>query len=224
MHANLLLGTPKIKREAVKAYWDTLTNTTYCCKAPYFGLITVNVSLHPGPIGAAASNVYGTRPVVMMGGFLSGLGFILASQATSLLHLYLTMGLISGKCSSKECLSLLLSSFKDPEWQSFFLFVLGLGWALVFTPTIASVMQYFTKRRSLAMGLGFTGVGLASFAFSPLFQYLVEAYAWRGALLILGGLSFNMVACGALIRPLGTPKVAVKVCFDDYKYCLKVWG
>uniref|UniRef100_A0A9J7XAQ6 Monocarboxylate transporter 13 n=1 Tax=Cyprinus carpio carpio TaxID=630221 RepID=A0A9J7XAQ6_CYPCA len=133
------------------------------------------------PVSAAASNVYGARPVVMMGGFLSGLGFILASQATSLLHLYLTMGLIS-----------------------------GLGWALIFTPTVASVMQYFTLRRSLAMGLGFTGVGLASFAFSPLFQYLVEAYAWRGALLVLGGLSFNMIACGALIRPLGKPKVVVK--------------
>ncbi|XP_026072410.1 monocarboxylate transporter 13-like [Carassius auratus] len=133
------------------------------------------------PIGTAASNVYGTRPVVMMGGFLSGLGFILASQATSLLHLYLTMGFIS-----------------------------GLGWALVFTPTVASVMQYFTKRRSLAIGLGFTGVGLASFAFSPLFQYLVEVYAWRGALLVLGGLSFNMIACGALIRPLGKPKVVLK--------------
>ncbi|XP_048041749.1 monocarboxylate transporter 13 [Megalobrama amblycephala] len=133
------------------------------------------------PIGTALCNVYGARPVVMMGGFLSGLGFILASQATSLLHLYLTMGFIS-----------------------------GLGWALVFTPTVASVMQYFTMRRSLAMGLGFTGVGLASFAFSPLFQYLVEVYAWRGALLILGGLSFNMIACGALIRPLGNPKVLNK--------------
>lgn len=32
----------------------------------------------------------------MMGGFLSGLGLILASQATTLTHLYLTMGLISG--------------------------------------------------------------------------------------------------------------------------------
>ncbi|CAM4515866.1 hypothetical protein PO909_024522 [Leuciscus waleckii] len=133
------------------------------------------------PIAAAACNVYGARTVVMMGGFLSGLGFILASQATSLLHLYMTMGFIS-----------------------------GLGWALVFTPTVASVMQYFTMQRSLAMGLGFTGVGLASFAFSPLFQYLVEVYAWRGALLILGGLSFNMIACGALIRPLGNPKVVEK--------------
>ncbi|KAA0723055.1 Monocarboxylate transporter 13 [Triplophysa tibetana] len=133
------------------------------------------------PIGTAACNVYGARPVVMIGGFLSGLGFILASQATTLSHLYLTMGLIS-----------------------------GIGWALVFTPIIASVMQYFTTQRSLAMGLGFTGIGLASFAFSPLFQYLVEVYAWRGALLILGGLSFNMIGCGALIRPIGNTKAVVK--------------
>ncbi len=77
------------------------------------------------------------------------------------------------------------------------------------------------------MGLGFTGVGLASFAFAPLFQYLVEAYAWRGALLVLGGLSFNMIACGALIRPLGKPKVEVKVCvliytvYSKYYICIK---
>ncbi|XP_046905275.1 monocarboxylate transporter 13 [Hypomesus transpacificus] len=134
------------------------------------------------PVGTALCYAYGTRPVVMMGGFLSGMGFILASQATCVTHLYLTMGVISGS-----------------------------GWALVFTPTVASVMQYFTRRRSLAMALGFTGIGLSSFAFSPLFQLLVDTYTWRGALLILGGLSFNMVACGALIRPPGGPKAAVVV-------------
>ncbi|KAI5104420.1 monocarboxylate transporter 13 [Silurus meridionalis] len=130
------------------------------------------------PLGTAACSAYGSRRVVMIGGFLSALGFILASQATTLTHLYLTMGLISGS-----------------------------GWALVFTPTIASVMQYFSKRRSLAMGLGFTGVGLSSFAFSPLFQFLVQLYGWRGALLILGGLSLNIIVSGALIRPLGPTKV-----------------
>ncbi|KAJ8416626.1 hypothetical protein AAFF_G00325040 [Aldrovandia affinis] len=139
------------------------------------------------PVGTALCNVYGARPVVMAGGLLSGLGLILASQATSLTHLYLTMGLITGT-----------------------------GWALVFTPTVASVMQYFTHRRSLATALGFTGVGLSSFAFSPLFQLLVELYAWRGALLILGGLSLNMVACGALIRPLAAPK-ALKQIESDRK-------
>lgn len=77
----------------------------------------------------------------------------------------------------------------------------GLGWGLVFTPMVATVMANFTRRRTLALGLGFSSIGLSSFAFNPLFQLLVEMYAWRGALLILGGLSLNIVPCGALIRP-----------------------
>ncbi|XP_061091651.1 monocarboxylate transporter 13 isoform X1 [Conger conger] len=139
--------------------------------------IAVAIQQLISPVGTALCHAYGARPVVMTGGFLSALGLILASQATSLTHLYLTMGLITGS-----------------------------GWALVFAPTVASVMQYFTRRRSLAMALGFTGVGLSSFAFSPFFQLLVKLYAWRGALLILGGLSLNLMICGALIRPLPAPK------------------
>lgn len=50
-----------------------------------------------GPLGAALSNAYNTRVVVMTGGCLAGLGFIIASQATRLVHLYLTMGVLSGK-------------------------------------------------------------------------------------------------------------------------------
>ena len=86
-----------------------------------------------------------------------------------------------------------------------------MGWAFVFMPTVASVMQYFTRRRLLAMSVGFTGVGFSSFAFSPLFQLLVEVYAWQGALLILGGLSLNMVACGAVLRPITATKAVDKV-------------
>uniref|UniRef100_A0AAV2KUK9 Major facilitator superfamily (MFS) profile domain-containing protein n=1 Tax=Knipowitschia caucasica TaxID=637954 RepID=A0AAV2KUK9_KNICA len=90
------------------------------------------------PLGAALGNAYGARVVVMVGGFLSGLGLILASQATSVYHLYLTMGVIS-----------------------------GFGWSLVFTPMMATVMAHFTRRRTLA----------------------------------LGGLSLNIIPCGALIMP-----------------------
>ncbi|XP_037117955.1 monocarboxylate transporter 13 isoform X1 [Syngnathus acus] len=134
------------------------------------------------PLGAALSNAYDTRPVVMAGGCLAGLGLILASRATCLLHLYLTMGLLT-----------------------------GLGWGLVFTPMVATVMASFRQRRSFALGLAFSSIGLASFTFNPLFQYLVETYAWRGALLILGGLSFNIVPCGACIRPRRRPKGPAKV-------------
>lgn len=134
------------------------------------------------PLGAALCNAYDTRLVVMTGGCLAGLGLILASQATCLVHLYLTMGVIS-----------------------------GLGWGLVFTPMVATVMANFTRRRTLALGLAFSSIGLSSFAFNPLFQLLIEMYAWRGALLILGGLSLNIVPCGALIHPQRRSKVPAKV-------------
>ncbi|XP_038242057.1 monocarboxylate transporter 13-like isoform X3 [Dermochelys coriacea] len=135
--------------------------------------IGIAVQQFASPVGSALSTQYGARPVVMAGGILSGLGMLLASFATSLTHLYLSIGLLS-----------------------------GFGWALVFTPSVASVARYFKKRRTFATGLAFTGVGLSSFAFSPLFQLLVDTYAWRGALLVVAGMSFNLVVCGALIRPL----------------------
>ncbi|XP_029436606.1 monocarboxylate transporter 13-like isoform X2 [Rhinatrema bivittatum] len=75
------------------------------------------------------------------------------------------------------------------------------GWALVVTPVIASVTRYFKKKRTLATALSTTGVVLSS-AFSPLFQYLTDSYSWRGALIIMAGMTFNLVVCGALIRPL----------------------
>lgn len=124
------------------------------------------------PLGAALGNAFGARVVVMTGGFLAGLGLVLASQATSLLHLYLTMGVIS-----------------------------GLGWSLVFSPMMATVMAHFSRRRTLALGISLSSIGLSAFAFNPLFQLLKEMYTWRGALLISGGLSFNIIACGALVRP-----------------------
>ncbi|XP_068443761.1 monocarboxylate transporter 13 isoform X2 [Clinocottus analis] len=145
------------------------------------------------PLGTALCNAYDTRVVVMTGGCLAGLGFILASQATSLVHLYLTMGVIS-----------------------------GLGWGLVFTPMVATVMANFTRRRSLVLGVGFSSIGLSSFAFNPLFQLLVETYAWRGALLILGGLSLNIVACGALIRPRRRSKAPAKVDPESSLSCAAV--
>ncbi|TNN67951.1 Monocarboxylate transporter 13 [Liparis tanakae] len=149
-------------------------------------------------LGTALCNAYDTRVVVMTGGCLAGLGFILASQATSLVHLYLTMGVISGKEAPKNTHDNLA---KDHP---------RLGWGLVFTPMVATVMAHFTRRRTLVLGVGFSSIGLSSFAFNPLFQLLVETYAWRGALLILGGLSLNIVACGALIRPRRRAKAPEK--------------
>ncbi|XP_067879770.1 monocarboxylate transporter 13-like [Heterodontus francisci] len=135
--------------------------------------MAVAVQQFSSPIASALSNYFGARPVVMSGGLLASLGLIFACLATNLIHLYLSIGLLS-----------------------------GFGWALVFTPSVAAVSRYFNKRRTLAMGMAFTGVGIGSFVFSPLFQYLLDEYTWRGALLIIAGMMLNLMACGALIRPL----------------------
>lgn len=94
-----------------------------------------------------------------------------------------------------------------------------MGWGLVFTPMLATVMAHFTRRRTLALGISLSSVGLSSFAFNPLFQLLVEKYTWRGAILILGGLSLNLVPCGALIRPRRRSEAPVEV-----RDTLVVWG
>ncbi|KAF7657823.1 hypothetical protein LDENG_00021370 [Lucifuga dentata] len=87
------------------------------------------------------------------------------------------------------------------------------------TPMLGAVLATFTQRRSLAVGLAFCGIGLSSFAFNPLFQLMVENYTWRGALLILGGLSFSLIPCGALIHTQKNSEAPVQVDSDRGSSC-----
>nr|XP_056719598.1 monocarboxylate transporter 13-like [Euleptes europaea] len=139
--------------------------------------VTVAVLMFTSPLSSALGAQYGERPVGVVGGLLSGLGLFLASFATSLAQLYLFIGLFT-----------------------------GVGGALIFSPSLALVAQYFQRRRALANALVFSGTGISALAFSPLFQFLVDSYGWRGALLIVSGMAFHLVACGALLRPLPSAK------------------
>ncbi|NXT45204.1 MOT13 protein, partial [Pelecanoides urinatrix] len=129
-----------------------------------------------GPLGSALSTRFGARPVAMIGGFLSGLGLLLGAFATHMTHLYLSVGLLA-----------------------------GLGWALVFTPSLGTVGGYFPTRRSLATGLVVSGASVSGLALGPLVPLLLDTYGWRGALLLLAAITFNLVAAGALLRPLPIP-------------------
>ncbi|NXS70643.1 MOT13 protein, partial [Pandion haliaetus] len=129
-----------------------------------------------GPLGSALSTRFGARPVAMVGGFLSGLGLFLGAFATHMTHLYLSVGLLA-----------------------------GLGWALVFTPSLGTVGRYFPAQRALVTGLVVSGASVSGLALGPLVPLLLDTYGWRGALLLLAAISFNLVAAGALLRPLPVP-------------------
>ncbi|XP_041671784.1 monocarboxylate transporter 4-like [Cheilinus undulatus] len=130
-----------------------------------------------GPLCSVMVNRYGCRPVMMFGGFCASLGMILASFATSIIHIYLCTGVIT-----------------------------GLGLALNFQPSLIMLNRYFNEKRPLANGLAAAGSPVALCCLSPLGQFLQYQYGWRGGFLILGGLLLNCCACAALMRPLVPPK------------------
>ncbi|KAJ1080237.1 hypothetical protein NDU88_000457 [Pleurodeles waltl] len=135
--------------------------------------ISIAVLQFASPVSSALSMQYGARAVVMTGGVLVFLGTLLASFGNSLVHLYLTLGVLA-----------------------------GFGWASVYSPTMATIPKYFIRRRGLALGLVLTGIGLSSILLSPLFQVLIDIYSWRGALVIISAIVLNLCICGALLRPV----------------------
>lgn len=50
-----------------------------------------------GPICSILVNRFGCRPVMMVGGIFASLGMIMASFATSIIHIYLSIGVITGE-------------------------------------------------------------------------------------------------------------------------------
>lgn len=125
------------------------------------------------PVGSALSTYFGHRPVVMVGGLLSSIGMVAGSYSQDLLQLYITVG-----------------------------FLTGFGYALTWTPTVTMLGWYFDKRRPVANALASTGECILTFILTPSFQFMVDQYSWRGAMLILGALQLNLCLCGALLRPL----------------------
>ncbi|XP_077470170.1 monocarboxylate transporter 12-B-like [Stigmatopora argus] len=125
------------------------------------------------PLGSFLENRLSCRATVMLGGFLSSLGLVLGCFASSLEHLYISLGIIT-----------------------------GLGFALCYTPSIAMVGRYFNERKALAYGIAQSGSGIGTFILAPLVQLLIDQYSWRGAMLVLGGFVSNLCVCGALMRPV----------------------
>ena len=81
-------------------------------------------------------------------------------------------------------------------------FVSGIGVSMIYLPSILAVGFYFEKRRALANGITHSGSGIGTFLYSPLTEYLLGHYGWKGTMLILSGLVLNCVAFCALFRPV----------------------
>lgn len=94
----------------------------------------------------------------------------------------------------------------DKNWLLFS----GLGFGMIYLPSVVAVGYYFESRRSLATGIAVCGSGVGTFSFAPLAAVLLNEFgSWQNANLLLAGLILNCAVFGALMRPLVYPKVRI---------------
>ena len=127
----------------------------------YFGLGIVS-----GPL----ADRFGSRPLVLIGMILLGLGLALASAAQNLIEVYAAYGL-----------------------------GVGLGMGCAYVPAIGAVQRWFVRRRGFASGLAVAGIGVGTLVMPPLASLLIGSFGWRGAYLALGALALVLGCSMALL-------------------------
>ncbi|MCA1457894.1 MFS transporter [Bradyrhizobium sp. BRP22] len=108
----------------------------------------------------------GPRAVMELGVVLMGAGFLLAPLTTQPWHLYLSIGVLVG--AGSVCLGYSGQSFFLPNW--------------------------FIRRRGLAIGIAFAGVGIGSVTLLPWAQHMIEQTGWRTACTAIGILVLVVLA------------------------------
>ncbi|XP_022333147.2 monocarboxylate transporter 12-like isoform X1 [Crassostrea virginica] len=131
---------------------------------------------------------YGTRPVMFTGSCVYSLGLFFSFLAPNILVLFVTYGLLCG---------------------------FGIG--LIFVPATMIVNQYFDRRRPLANGILCSGSGIGILVMSPIIENSIEAFGWRGALLIYACFTLQLCVCACLMRPIKLAKNPAQKQPDDIR-------
>ncbi|RUS77593.1 hypothetical protein EGW08_014651, partial [Elysia chlorotica] len=126
-----------------------------------------------GPVASAFTNAFGCRKVIIAGTLLSGLAYMVSICSTEISVLVITYGVLA-----------------------------GMGFGLMYLPTIVAVSLYFDRKRALATCIAMCGSGVGALVMAPLSEFLLQEFGWRGAILIQGAILLNGLVCGVLVRPL----------------------
>jgi MFS family permease len=101
---------------------------------------------------------FGSRLVITLCCFLSGLGLLLLSLMSSAWQLYLFYGV-----------------------------VIGMGMGGVFVALFSTVARWFVKQRGRMTGVVMSGIGAGTLIMAPVSNWLITIYDWRMSYIILGG-------------------------------------
>ena len=112
------------------------------------------------PVWGQMLDRLGPRFVFPAGAGLMAAGFIVSAMTQAVWHYYLGMGLL-----------------------------VGFGFAaLPMTSQATVISNWFVRKRGMAMGLAASGIGAGIFLVVPAAEWLIGAFGWRNAYLMLAGL------------------------------------
>ena len=153
-----------------------------------------------GAVGGILADRFGPRAVCSAGMLCIAGGLFATSLAQSIATVYLTYGV-----------------------------GVGIGIALVYTPSIACVQPWFTQRRGLAAGIASAGVGAGTLAVPLLVAAMVSAMPWRDTLRVLAlgvliaGLSATFLLRRAPMVMGATPGVAAGASLRQALHSRSFW-
>ena len=125
-----------------------------------------------GVVSGYVSDRVSTRRVVLVGAVVLGAGLVLSSHVQQAWQLYLTFGLL-----------------------------VGAGVSAFYVPLTVLAIKWFAGQRGMAASVVSAGNGLGILALAPLTRWLISAYDWRVAFLVLGNLAWVVaVPCALLLR------------------------
>jgi len=133
-----------------------VTSGAYSLASIISGLLTIAMG--------GLTDRFGPRVVMTFCGLLLGFGFILMSQITAVVHLYLFYGIF-----------------------------VGAGMSGSFIPLLSTVARWFLKRRGMMTGIVAAGTGMGALIGPPVASRLIPIYGWRLSYAILGSIVLSVV-------------------------------
>ncbi|KAJ4566211.1 hypothetical protein HRR85_009132 [Exophiala dermatitidis] len=135
----------------------------------FIGGLNFGIAMLSAPLITRLVRSYGIRLPMMVGAAMFGGGFIAASFASRIWHLYLSQGAL-----------------------------VGLGVGFVYVPSIAVLSQWFARRRSLANGISAAGSGIGGLIFSFATGGMINHLSIAWALRITGAIAFLAILLAAI--------------------------
>ncbi|XP_008702258.1 monocarboxylate transporter 5 isoform X1 [Ursus maritimus] len=193
----------------------------------WIGSIMSSLRFSAGPLVAIICDITGEKTASILGVFLVTGGYLISSWATNIPFLCVTMGLLPGESTVKTVKDgtrnlpfyCLVHGPKRPTYSisgpgeylvwyqatscdsKLLVFFLGLGSSLLYQSAAVVTTKYFKKRLALSTAIARSGMGL-TFLIAPFTKVLIDLYDWTGALILLGGITLNLVPTSMLLRPI----------------------